>query len=249
MTTRGAGMGWMMAMAAAVGLVSAPFVNAQTLGNRYSTFKERRASTVPQRAGIGSFTPAAADPRLAAAFARSGLASTGFRFTPASSKNRPIGVVKVAVRARTSGATTMVARTTPQALAAVPTPTLSIAPVAYNLGVSVGWKRFALSGDVMKSDTGTVPGSREGAALGLSYNAKKWSTRVQVEADRPVGTLPRSLQGGESIALDVGGSYALTRNLDVTAGVRYKSERDRLQQVQDDRRDSQAVYIGTAFKF
>jgi hypothetical protein len=36
----------------------------------------------------------------------------------------------------------------------------------------------------------------------------------------------------------------------VTAGVRYKSERDRLmQQPTDDRRDSRAVYIGTAFRF
>lgn len=238
-----------MATAAAVGVIVAPFVSVPAIAAGYTSFKERRAAATPQRAGIGTFTPAAADPRLAAAFARSGLASTGFRFTPASSKNRPVGVVKVAVRARTSVAASVVSRPAAQALAAAPVATVSIAPVAYNLGVSVGWKRFALSGDVMKSDTGAVPGSREGAALGLSYSAKKWSTRVQVEADRPVGTLPRTLQGGESIALDVGGSYALTRNLDVTAGVRYKSERDRLQQVQDNRRDSQAVYVGTAFKF
>jgi len=31
--------------------------------------------------------------------------------------------------------------------------------------------------------------------------------------------------------------------------VRYNIERDRLAALQDDRRDSQAVYIGTAFKF
>ena len=46
------------------------------------------------------------------------------------------------------------------------------------------------------------------------------------------------------------GSYSLTRNLDVTAGVRYeRSERERLPRLTDDRRDSQAVYVGTAFRF
>jgi len=36
----------------------------------------------------------------------------------------------------------------------------------------------------------------------------------------------------------------------VTAGVRYKSERNnRLEALQDNRRDSQAVYLGTAFRF
>ncbi len=238
--------GWMMATLAVAAIAVSP-----AIGAGYASFKQRKAVSTPQRAGIGSFTPAAADPRLAAAFARSGLASTGFRFTPATSKARPSGLVKVAVRARSTQSALLIARTSPQALAAPEVPTVSLAPVAYNLGVSVGWKRFALSGDVVKADTGALPGGREGAALGLSYNARKWSTRVQVEADRPIGNAPRALQTGDSIALDVGGSYALTRNIDVTAGLRYKSERDRerLQPLEDNRRDSQAVYVGTAFKF
>jgi len=51
-----------------------------------------------------------------------------------------------------------------------------------------------------------------------------------------------------SYSVDLGGAYSLTRNLDVTAGVRYRSDRDRLTQA-DARRDSQAVYVGTAFRF
>ena len=46
------------------------------------------------------------------------------------------------------------------------------------------------------------------------------------------------------------GSYRLTRNFDVTAGVRYTQERDRLAPVVDTaKQDSQAVYIGTQFHF
>jgi hypothetical protein len=124
-----------------------------------------------------------------------------------------------------------------------------MAPVAYSLGVGVGWKRFALSGDVTRIDSGVLPGGREAADVALSYNARKWSTRVQLAADRPTGNAPRTIAGNDSVSLDVGGAYRLTRNLDVTAGVRYRSERNRLEALTDNRRDSQAVYVGTAFRF
>jgi Gram-negative porin len=202
----------------------------------------KRSLALGSRGGIGTFTPASADPRLAAALARTGLSGSGFRFTPVAAIGRNRAVT-VAVRARTSGS---VAVADPAVATA---PSVGIAPVAYNLGVGVGWKRFALAGDVRRLDTGLAPGGREGADVGVSYNARKWSTRVQVAADRPVGNTPRTIVGGDSVSLDVGGSYRLTRNMDVTAGVRYRSERNRLDRLEDERRDSQAVYVGTAFRF
>ncbi len=202
----------------------------------------KRALSLSNRAGIGTFTPASADPRLAAAMSRAGLSGSGFRFTPSAAIGRNRAVT-VAVRARTAGSP---AAATPVSGTSA---SIGIAPVAYNLGVGVGWKRFALAGDVRKVDTGLVPGGREGADVGISYNARKWSTRVQVAADRPVGNVPRTIVGGDSLSLDVGGSYRLSRRFDVTAGVRYRSERNRLDRVEDDRRDSQAVYVGTAFRF
>ena len=50
-------------------------------------------------------------------------------------------------------------------------------------------------------------------------------------------------------SLDVGGAYSLSRRIALTGGVRYNVERDRNAGVNDNRRDSQAVYVGTAFKF
>jgi hypothetical protein len=201
---------------------------------------QRRPVTLSARGGIGSFTPAAADPRVAAVYARAGLANSGFRFTPAGAAtgNR---AVTVAVRAITTGNRTEPTRT---GLA----PAVAIQPIAYNLGVAVGWKRFALSGDIAKVDAAGLPGSREKMDLGLSYNAPRWSGRLQVERDRPTDQVSR-LTGGDTVSFDLGGSYALTRHLDVTAGVRYRAERDRLQLIDDGRRDTQAVYIGTAVKF
>lgn len=187
------------------------------------------------------FTPAAADPRLAAAFSRSTTLSAGFRFTPAAAAkgNRK---VTVAVRARTTSAGPAADRG--NGIAA-----LGMAPVAYNLGVSVGWRRFAISGDIGEADLGPLEGRRQATDLGLSYTVKRWTTRVQLASERPVGVAPRIADSRESVALDLGGSYSLSRNFAVTAGVRYKSEREKFESRMDTRRDSQAVYLGTAFRF
>lgn len=228
----------------------AVFSLAPATGATGSKFLAKRAPAAQMRGGIGSFTPASADPRLAAAFARTGLASSGFRFTPAAVDGKRRAVT-VAVRARSSGNAAGVNNVTPGATALLAVaPSIGIAPVAYNLGVGVGWKRFALSGDLARVDGGVIAGTRESVDLGISYNASKWSTRVQLAAEKPMGIAPRPISGGDSVSLDVGGSYRLTRRLDLTAGVRYKSERDRLQTpLNDTARDSQAVYVGTAFRF
>jgi hypothetical protein len=130
-----------------------------------------------------------------------------------------------------------------------PSTNIGVQPVSYSLGASVGWKRFALTSDVAQIETPSLQGKRERADVGISYNARKWSSRVQVSAERPIGPTPRLVSGGETYSIDVGSSYRLTRNLDLTAGVRYRADRDRLQPLTDTRRDSQAVYVGTAFRF
>lgn len=197
--------------------------------------------------GIDSFTPAAADPRLAAVFARSGLDTSTFRFTPTESRRNGNRAVTVAVRARSTRTALAAGRAGP---IADTTSSVSIAPIAYNLGVAVGWRRFALSGDVSKVDLAGLPGSREAVDVGVSYSGQRFVGRVKAGADRPLSTAPKLIEEAPAYSLDVGGSYRLTRNLDVTAGVRYKAERDyRLQPAPDDRRDSQAVYVGTAFRF
>lgn len=192
--------------------------------------------------GIGTFTPAATDARLAAALARSGMSSNGFRFTPASSVrlNRS---VTVAVRAQNSRS-----RSGDERVALV-SPVATIVPIAYNLGVALGWRKFAVSGDVARVDLAGM-GRREAVDVGISYTAKRLTGRLGVGADRATGPLPTAITGGQGYSVDLGTSYSLTRNFDVTAGVRYRAaERDRLVPQSDARRDSQAVYVGTAFRF
>jgi hypothetical protein len=195
---------------------------------------------------VSSFTPANADPKLAAALAGKGLALTDFKFTPAPAKGRP-SQVRVAIRART-----LAPAPTQLATAAAPTSAINaLTPTGYNLGVAVGWRRFAVSGDVAKvKSADPAAGGRETAVLGVSYSLNsRLSTRLAIGADRTTGNPVAGLRHGDDVSVDVGSSYALSRHIAVTGGVRYNVERDRLSALQDDRRDSQAVYVGTAFKF
>jgi hypothetical protein len=195
---------------------------------------------------LSTFTPANADPKLAAALAGKSLSLTDFKFTPAPAKGRP-SQIRVAIRARVNTpARTAVA----QAAAPATTPVTALAPASYNLGVAVGWKRFAVAGDVAKvKDADPAIGGRESAVVGVSYSLKKFTGRVAVGADKSDGKPLPALRRGDTYSLDVGGSYSLSKRVALTGGVRYNIERDRLSTLQDNRRDSQAVYIGTAFKF
>jgi hypothetical protein len=201
------------------------------------------------RADLGVFTPANGDPRLAAVLARSGLGASGFRFTPATTSVRLGRSVTVAVRAR-NGAAPVLSERAALVNPSQATGLSALTPIAYSLGVAVGWRRFAVSSEVAKVDLGAL-GGREVVDVGVSYTARKFSTRVAVGADQATPGTPRALAlGNNGYTVDLGGSYRLSRNLDLTAGVRYRtSERDRLAPLADNRRDSQAVYVGTAFKF
>jgi hypothetical protein len=217
------------AIGAVAGLVSAP--------------DAKPGVSLSELGRIGSFTPANPDPRLAESYAKAALQSNrSFRFTPASGSVSGTRSMTIAVRA--------IGR---PMLTAGGLPAMAITPVAYNLGVARGWKKFALPDTVGKLElppvaveTGTNSQSVDGFSL---TGRKKFSTSVRLDSERPIATSPQTLAGEEAISVDVAGSYSLTRNLDLKAGVRYRGPMNRLAPLTDDRQDSQAVYIGTAFKF
>jgi hypothetical protein len=233
---RGSKTARLVAALAAAGLMLSPaFATGAT-----PSAKKRPAAIAISFDPISSFTPANGDPRLAAAFANKPLALTDFKFTPAAAKGRP-SQLRVAIRARAG---------TPAPAAAANSAVTPLTPASYNLGVAVGWKRFAVSGDVAKVTSPDVAlGGRESAVVGVSYSLKRFTGRVAVGADRADGRPLAALRRGDNVSLDVGGSYSLSRRIALTGGVRYERDRDRLSTLNDERRDNQAVYIGTAFKF
>jgi hypothetical protein len=188
------------------------------------------------------FTPASADPRLAAAFSGQSASLGDFKFTPAAAKGRP-SQVRVAIRARATGPRELASNSSAS-------PVNALTPVSYNLGVAVGWHRFAISGDVAKvSSAGSPIDGRERAIVGVSYSLPRFTGRVAVSADRGEGRAAPALRDPDNYAVDLGGSYALTGRISLNGGVRYKIQHDRLSTLTDSRVDSKAVYIGTAFKF
>ncbi|MEO6224846.1 MAG: porin [Sphingomicrobium sp.] len=229
----------LIAALAATGLVLTPAVAATAAA------KKRPPAVALSFDAISSFTPANADPKLAATLAGQTLSLTDFKFTPAPAKGRP-SQVRVAVRARVANP--------------VPTPAMDVAaastvsalnPSSYNLGAAIGWRRFAVAGDLAKvKDADPALGGRETAVLGVSYSLNKRLTgRVAIGTDRATDRPLPALRKGDNMSVDVGGSYSLSKRVALTGGLRYNIEHDRLSALQDERRDAQAVYVGTAFKF
>lgn len=227
----------LLAAIAAGGLVLSPALAA-------STAKKRPAAVSLTADPVFAFTPANGDPKLAASLQEKGLSLTDFKFTPAPAKGRP-SQIRVAIRAPAA----VSKRALADANAAAPAIN-SLTPVSYNLGVGVGWKRFGLAGDVSKVKAADLAqGGRESAVVGVSYSLKKFTGRLAVGAERGSGNALPALRKDDKVALDVGGSYSLSRRVALTGGVRYQIERDPMAAIRDTRRDSQAVYVGTAFKF
>ena len=236
-----AGIGLVGGALAALSLILSPAIAAPT-----SSAKRRPAPSL--RSVGGTFTPAVADAGLAAELARRGFNGSSFRFTPtASSGSKNGSAVRVAVRAR--AATPALAMRSAGAGEGSATPVTAVTPTAYNIGVSVGWRGLALSGDVAEMKGGGVPGTRRNAEVGVSYSMKRFTGRVEAGVDKADPVAARITPLDSAYSVGVGGSYQIARNLDVTGGVRYKIQRDRLEPLANQQRDSQAVYIGTAFRF
>ena len=227
----------------AMALLIAPALATTTQRNKGN----RPAAAAVNARPMGAFTPAVSDPRLAALLARRGAgAGSEFRFTPATASGERSRGLQVAIRARSNTMADAQRAAGPTSASAV----TAITPSSYNLGVSLGWRRFAISGDLAQADAGLIAGTRESAQVGMSYRATRRLTgSVAVAAERAQGG-QRILAEDQAYSLDVGGAFTIARNIDVTAGARYRIARDRLEPLsRDNRRDSQAVYVGTAFRF
>ena len=175
-----------------------------------------------------------------------------FHFTPAGSGNRPDRSVTVAVRVDPLVVQGVLARSAHPAIAAIAPGAvpLQIAPTAFNLGVARGYHGFAQGivppTDLRKTENSEltpfklVPAGNDDPA--------RFNPRIVLDEKQAMGRAPRTFSGSAD-QVDLGGSYRLGRNLDVTAGVRYSQERERLRPLTDGKQDSQAVYVGTQFHF
>jgi hypothetical protein len=175
-----------------------------------------------------------------------------FPFTPAGSPSRPDRSVTVAVRVNSSDAQVIsVQRLRKSQNGDGESALLRIAPTAFNLGISRGYQNFS-QGLVPSTDNhaGRMPDyGRFSIAPGKQTDASRFSPRIVIDEKQKAGRAPRTFAGDREDRVDVGGSYRVTEHLDVTAGVRYSEDRDRLTPLTDGKQDGQAVYVGTQFRF
>lgn len=224
---------------AALAAVSIPAISVagDLLGMRQSM-----PVSLDELGSISSFTPSIQDPRLSSAYEHAVMNRKGrnFRFTPTSGSMSGRRSITVLVRADSA----MVAA---DERSAQP---LGITPLAFNLDASRGWRKFALPEMVGREPLDPVSSDLSSVKdFTISNGKSRLKANVLLDAKRDVGTAPQTLAGERKLSVDVASSYSLTRNLNVTAGVRYAGPDNRLTPITDQRRDNQAVYVGTIFKF
>jgi hypothetical protein len=237
----------------ATGLMLAGAVSALALPSAVLAFSSRFEAPPAKLAqnGVGPYDSSSDDSELAASIpVRSLTQGHPFRFTPAGTPTRPDRSVTVAVRVdpHTAQAITVKGRAPTKVVAG--NTTLHIAPTAFSLGVSRGYQNFAQKlvapVEIQKIDMPDLATYQAGKAP-RSANSR-FTPRIALDDKQASGRAPRTFVDSED-TVDVGGSLRVSRNLDVTAGVRYSQELERLRPITDGKQDNQAVYVGTQYRF
>lgn len=176
----------------------------------------------------------------------------GFRFTPAGTASRPDRSITVAVRVDSDSARAISVQKGPDAVPSLAGAlAVRIAPSAFNLGVSRGYQSFSASSP-LASETRKIE-MPDLSTYRLSSGGKggpsRFGAKLSVDEHERAGRAPGTFETAGQPTVDLGGSYRVTGNLNVTAGVRYSADRDRIAPLTDGKQDSQAVYLGTQFRF
>jgi len=202
---------------------------------------------------LGFFTPASVDPDLAARVAGKARAR-GIHFTPATAaplagSNR---TVTVAVRVDDDAVRAISVR---KAIEAVPGRAAGLAALdasKFQLGAARGVQSFARTVDLSANVRSlALPDLAQFEPSRSKADDKPSRLQPRIEfVDREIaGRSPNTLDSTAAQTVGVGGSFRLSPNLNVTAGVRYSQERERIDPLTNSVQDSQAVYVGTQIKF
>lgn len=218
-------------------------------------FASLTATSLTANSEFSEITPASVNPRMARFVAeRSSAGARLQRFTPAGVAQRPNRTVTVAVRVGNEMVRAMSVRSaiTSAKEGVAGMKTLGISPMRYNLGLSRGYQSFAKVPGLSRSlSDASIPDlSVYRPKPGVPDKPSRFAARIVLEEETKTGASPHSIGAERDQSVDVAGSYRVTRNFDVTAGLRYSQDRDRIAPLAEPTtQDSQAVYIGTQFRF
>ncbi len=217
----------------------------------------QRMSFIPSQSGEGifsTFTPSGVDSKLAAKHStNNAVAAMQYRFTPAGLDHSQGNIITVAARI-----------SAPVVRKAVATHTVveAAAPAAglnerlhnsdFKLKEAKGWNGFSLAVATGFNSRAPISDIAAKGGFKLDENSKKpsrFNSAIRLDKAFEAAPSPRGKGAAGEYKLDVGGSYSISRRIAVTAGVSYKSERDRLNQNSVNAADNEAVYVGTKIHF
>lgn len=206
--------------------------------------------------GFAPFTPASVDPGLARFVAEHSDSSHLMRFTPAGTAGGFGRSITVAVRIDDQTARAISVRSAiSSANEQLSGTAIEIAPTRFDLGIARGYRSFAQAKPIVTvaptqlADIAMPDLSDFRPSAGAKSQPGRFSARLALEKDQKKGRAEGTLESFGEQTFDLGGAVRVTRNLDVTAGVRYSQDRDRIAPLTDGEQDSQAVYVGTQFRF
>lgn len=202
---------------------------------------------------IAMFTPAGGDSVLAQKLSAAQFAANArFPFTPAGASEGHNRTITVAARVNsrlTSGAVSIRNVLATNEVGAGKG--VRLAAVDYRLSASRGWQDFALPKAQARAARTPLSDLGKGSFRldDATPKPSKFSTNIELGQSKEMAPPARGSAASGDYKLDVGGSFSISRKIDVTAGVRYASENDRVIPLADNRKDSEAVYVGTKIRF
>lgn len=219
-------------------------------------------NVAPMAEAFDLFTPASVDPELAARVAEKAR-ERGIRFTPVGAgKVDNARTVTVAVRVDGQTARAISVRNAGDATPGLGNSIAGVQASRFNLGTARGYQSFArpqaapapVSGRTVLPDNVRNIQMPDLAEFEPSRPTReeqpsRLQPRIELEDQAIAGRSPNTLDARAAQTVDVGGAFRLSPNLDVTAGVRYSQQRERLDPLTNSTQDSQAVYVGTQLRF
>ncbi|MCP9221972.1 hypothetical protein MKP08_04320 [Erythrobacter sp. LQ02-29] len=207
----------------------------------------------PMAEKTSGFAAANVDPSLASKATQRFTASREtMRFTPAGGDDAVERRVNVAVRLDDKTARAISVRNAIDSAAKPGKRSVEVAASEYDMGIARGYQSFAKPASKLPPGVSSIQMpdlSLYRPDTGHADKPSRFQPRISLEQERPAGRAPRTIEGMAEQSVDLGGSYRIVGNLNVTAGVRLSQERDRLTPLTDGAADNQSVYVGTQLRF
>jgi hypothetical protein len=211
---------------------------------------------------LDTYTAAGVDLKLAAKFKRQKsdrnaviAKNAAFVFTPAGINRSAARTMTIATRIDSPlSANAISVRNVARAVEPGIVNTVQLNQTDYSLKAARGWQGFKLptaARPALKAPVADIAVASGNFKLDDKAPVKSSRFKTDVKLDKAREAAP-SLRGNAAVGeynFGLESSFSLSRRIDLTAGVRVNSERDRVTPTVDERKDNEAVYVGTKIRF